>query len=220
MENLLLKKLQIKPGFNVAVVNAPENVKLIIGDLPKEVSLSFTTDEEYQALLVFAITKANLRAALQHEHHKITKHTICWILYPKAKSTLASDLNLMQSWEDLKPFNLTPCASAAIDAVWTALRIKPVEAQKKSGLGNTEIKQNDYGSYIDVVHKTITLPTDLNEVLTQNPTALNFYENLSYSNRKEYLLWVLTAKQEKTRSERIQKTIEKLLTGKKNPTDK
>ncbi len=220
MENLLLKKLQIKSGFKVAAVNAPENFNTIIGDVPGEFDLSFSTEKEYQALLIFAITKADLTSSLDHEHQKINNNTICWIIYPKAKTKLASDLNMMQSWEDLKQYNLTPCASAAIDAVWTALRIRPVDAQKKSGVGNTEIKQNDYGSYIDVINKTVMLPADLKTVLEQNHTALNFYENLSYSNRKEYVLWILTAKQDKTRVDRIQKTLEKLLNGKKNPSDK
>ena len=220
MENLLLKKLQIKPGFNVAIINAPENFGTIIGDSPSDITFSFDALASYQALLVFAITKAELVAALQHQHQQIDSTTITWIIYPKAKTKLASDLNMMQSWEDLKQFNLAPCASAAIDAIWTAIRIKPIEAQKKSGIGNTEIKQNEYGSYIDVVHKTVTLPEDLKEVLALNETAFNFYEKLAYSNRKEYVLWILTAKQEKTRTERIQKTIEKLLNGKKNPSEK
>jgi uncharacterized protein YdeI (YjbR/CyaY-like superfamily) len=34
------------------------------------------------------------------------------------------------------------------------------------------------------------------------------------------VLWVLTAKQEKTRTDRLQKTIGKLIAGKKNPSDK
>src|SRR5260221_562409 len=43
---------------------------------------------------------------------------------------------------------------------------------------------------------------------------------LSYSNKKEYLLWILTAKQEKTRNERLGKLTEKLVAGKKNPSEK
>jgi len=220
MENLLLKKLQIKSGFNVAVINAPENVNDIIGTLPNDVNFSLDASASYQAVLIFAITKAELVAALTQQHQNITSTTITWIVYPKAKSKLASDLNLMQSWDNLKEFNLTPCASAAIDNIWTAIRIKPVDAQKKSGVGNTEIKQNEYGSYIDVANKTVTLPEDLKEVLSSNESAFKFYEKLAYSHRKEYVLWILTAKQEKTRAERIQKMIEKLLTGKKNPSEK
>lgn len=220
MENLLLKKLQIKPGFKVAVINAPANFDAIIGHAPSDIAFSFSTTEQYNALLLFAITKADMLGALNQEHPKIDQKTITWIIYPKAKTKLASDLNLMQSWDELKKYNLTPCASAAIDAIWTAIRIKPIAAQKKSGVGNTEIQQNDYGSYIDVANKTVTLPNDLKATLEQHTTALNFYQQLSYSNRKEYVLWVLTAKQEKTRIDRIEKTVEKLLASKKNPSEK
>ncbi|MEJ5996068.1 YdeI/OmpD-associated family protein [Pedobacter sp. Du54] len=220
MENLLLKKLQIKPGFKVAVVNAPENFNAILGDLPSDLTFLFDASANYQALLLFAITKGDLVDALQQEYQKINNQTIVWIIYPKAKTKLASDLNLMQSWEDLKQFNLAPCASAAIDTIWTSIRIKPLEAQKKSGVGNTEIKQNEYGSYIDTVNKIVTLPEDLKAALTLNETAFNYYKSLAYSHRKEYVLWILTAKQEKTRTDRIQKMVEKLLSKKKNPSEK
>jgi uncharacterized protein YdeI (YjbR/CyaY-like superfamily) len=49
---------------------------------------------------------------------------------------------------------------------------------------------------------------------------MDFYQQLSYSNKKEYVLWILTAKQEKTRDERLVKLVEKLNVGKKNPSEK
>jgi uncharacterized protein YdeI (YjbR/CyaY-like superfamily) len=58
------------------------------------------------------------------------------------------------------------------------------------------------------------------EVFNKTPAAHQFYDSLSYSNRKEYVLWLLTAKQQKTREYRLVKTIEKLLAGKKNPAEK
>ncbi len=220
MDNLLLNKLQIKSGFKVAVLNAPDNFESIIGNVPGDIAVSFSASEYYDALIIFAVTKADMIKALSLTNHNITAKTICWIIYPKAKTALASDLNLMQSWDSLNLFNLAPCASAAVDGLWTALRIKPVDTQKKSGVGNTEIQQNDYGKYVDVANKIVTLPADLKAALELQPLAFNFYQQLSYSNRKEYVLWVLTAKQEKTRVDRIQKTVEKLLIGKKNPGEK
>lgn len=218
MENQLLKKLQIKAGFKVRVVNAPDNFTSIISAIPSNIELSANVKKDFDGLLIFAISKADLLSALKLEN--IATNIICWILYPKAKSKLASDLNLMQNWEDLKAFNLTPCGSAAIDETWTALRIKPISELKRSGLGNTEIAQNDFGNYIDVANKIITLPEDLEAELKNNSVAFDFYQSLSYTNRKEYVLWVLSAKQEKTRTDRIAKTIDKLSAGKKNPSEK
>jgi len=91
---------------------------------------------------------------------------------------------------------------------------------KTSDTGNEEIKQNEYSAYIDVENKIITLPDEIKTVLQKNSAALANYEKLSYSNRKEYVLWILTAKQEKTKEERLIKLVEKLSVGKKNPSEK
>lgn len=220
MENQFLKKLQIKPGFKVSVVNAPENAAAIFGDIPSDVVFSYQTEKDSNAYLVFAITKADMFAALDAINQSINDKTIVWIFYPKAKTALAADLNLMQSWDDLAKYNLAPCGSAAVNEIWTGIRIKTASSQKKSGVGNAEIANNEYGKYIDVANKIVTLPDDLKEALATNPTALAYYEKLAYSHRKEYVLWIVTAKQEKTRTDRIAKMIEKLLDNKKNPSEK
>lgn len=220
MDHPLFKKLQVKPGFRVSIVNAPDNAAAIFDPIPSHIELAFVPQPVFDAILIFAQTKVALMEALRTNAPSIGSKTICWILYPKAKSALATDLNLMQSWDDLQTFNLAPCASAAINETWTALRIKPIEAQKKSGLGNAEIATNSFGEYIDVANKTVKLPADFELALAKNSKALGIYEQLSYSNRKEYVLWILTAKQEKTRLERLEKAVEKLENGLKNPSAK
>lgn len=220
MEHALFKKLQVKPGFKLSIINAPANEKAIFDPIPPTIKVAYHELTSFDAVLIFAQNRAAMIAALKAITAHIGAKTICWILYPKAKSGLATDLNLMQSWEDLKMFGLAPCASASINDTWTALRIKPADAQRKSGVGNQEIEGNAFGEYIDVAHKKVKLPADLQNALEKNTKALAFYKQLSYSNQKEYVLWLLTAKQEKTRLERIEKTIIKLENGLKNPSAK
>lgn len=220
MENLFLKKLQIKPGFKISVINAPENAAAIFGNIPPTVEFSYKIKQHHEAYLIFAITKADMFDALKTIEKLITDKSIVWIFYPKAKTSLAADLNLMQSWDDLTKLNLAPCGSAAVNEIWTGIRIKTAASQKKSGVGNAEIANNEYGKYIDVANKIVTLPDDLKQALTDQPTALAYYEQLAYSHKKEYVLWVLTAKQEKTRIDRISKMINKLLEKRKNPAEK
>lgn len=220
MENQLLKKLQVKPGFKVSVINAPENATAIFGIIPETIEFGYQIRQDNNAYLLFAITKIDMVTALKSMIKSIGDKTIVWIFYPKAKTALAADLNLMQSWEDLIKLGLAPCGSAAVNEIWTAIRVKPADSQKKSGVGNAEIANNEYGNYIDVASKTVTLPTYLKEALSKQPSALAFYEQLAYSHRKEYVLWIITAKQEKTKQDRINKMIEKLLERKKNPAEK
>ncbi|MFN0257209.1 YdeI/OmpD-associated family protein [Pedobacter ureilyticus] len=220
MENQFLKKLQIKSGFKVSVMNAPENVATIFGDIPNSVEFVYQIQANSEAYLVFAITKADMFEALDKIKLFIADKTIAWIFYPKAKTALAADLNLMQSWNDLPKYDLAPCGSAAVNEIWTGIRVKPASSQKRSGVGNAEIANNEYGKYIDVVNKIVTLPDDLKAALAKHPTALAYYEQLAYSHKKEYVLWIVTAKQEKTRLDRISKMIDKLLEQKKNPSEK
>lgn len=220
MENQFLKKLQIKSGFKVSVMNAPENVATIFGDIPNSVEFVYQMQANSEAYLLFAITKADMFEALDKIKLFIADKTIAWIFYPKAKTALAADLNLMQSWNDLPKYDLAPCGSAAVNEIWTGIRVKPASSQKRSGVGNAEIANNEYGKYIDVVNKIVTLPDDLKAALAKHPTALAYYEQLAYSHKKEYVLWIVTAKQEKTRLDRISKMIDKLLEQKKNPSEK
>lgn len=220
MENLFLKKLQIKPGYQVSVINAPENAAAIFGDIPNTVEFAYHLQPNSNVYLIFAITKADMFAALASIKSDIKDQTIAWVFYPKAKTPLAADLNLMQSWDDLSEYNLAPCGSAAVNEIWTGIRVKPASSQKRSGVGNAEIANNEYGKYIDVTNKIVNLPDDLKAALQAHPTALAYYEQLAYSHRKEYVLWIVTAKQEKTRLDRISKMVNKLLEKKKNPSEK
>lgn len=58
-------------------------------------------------------------------------------------------------------------------------------------------------------------PADFMEALIKNGAALTTYEKLSYSGKRDYVLWITDAKKEETRKDRIEKSIVKLSEGKK-----
>lgn len=126
----------------------------------------------------------------------------------------------MGSWDGPAKYGLTTVASAAINETWTAIRLKPAGQSKVSEFRNEAVKQNEYAVFIDLKNRQINLPPDLKESLELSPNALAFYHGLSFSNKREYVVWVLSAKQRATRAARLTKTVEKLLSGKKNPSEK
>jgi hypothetical protein len=65
--------------------------------------------------------------------------------------------------------------------------------------------------------RVLELPEALSDLLEANPEAKTFFEALSYTNRKEYAVWIKNAKRAETRDNRLVATLEKLLQGKKNP---
>lgn len=72
----------------------------------------------------------------------------------------------------------------------------------------------------DTKERVVDIPEPLAQLLVANPQAQTFFDSLSYSNRKEYARWISDARREETRQSRLDKTLEKLLAGKKNPTEK
>lgn len=70
----------------------------------------------------------------------------------------------------------------------------------------------------DTEERIVEIPDDLKLALTKSKKAEAFYNTLSYTNRKEYAVWVSSAKKPETREKRVAESIKKLLAGKKNPS--
>jgi hypothetical protein len=217
----LAKKLLIKPGQHWLIMNAPEDYLATLEPLPDDVRLSFTPEGNFNGIQVFVKNSHELGVAITQLKPVLTDETVLWVIYPKKNSVIETDLEMMSSWDEPAKHGLRPVASAAINNVWTTLRFRPEHLVKKSDSSKEAIrKENDYSAYIDVDKKQITLPPYLHEALTAAPAAMATYEKLAWSHRKEYVVWILSAKQEATRANRIAKMVEMLLAGKKNPSDK
>lgn len=214
------KKLQVKPGKRWLFYQAPENYLATIEPMPDGVEAVFDLGGDFDGVQLFVKNSTELKERLKLIMPALKPDTIFWITYPKKSSGIPSDLEMMSSWDDLAIYNYNGVAAAAIDQTWTALRFRPKGQSKVSDSCNEEIKKNDYANYIDVDNKQIKLPAEIQEVLARVPAALEFYQKLSFSNKKEYVIWILSAKQEKTKQERLVKLVEKLREGKKNPAEK
>ncbi len=72
----------------------------------------------------------------------------------------------------------------------------------------------------DLEERMVDLPKVLQDLLTKNSKAKAFFDTLSFTNRKEYAVWIASAKKEETLVKRLEATLSKLLAGKKNPSEK
>jgi hypothetical protein len=216
----LAKKLLIKPVSNWLFVNAPANYLAALEPLPAGVNASFQANGTFDGVQLFVNNSHELTENLKIVVPVLKPGTIFWIASPKKSSGIQSDLTMMGDWSMVTNYGFEAVAAIAVDETWTASRFRPLGQAKVSNTGANEIRQNEYGKWIDVDKKSITLREDIRQTLEQKPQALASFEKLSWSNRKEYVLWILTAKQERTREERLGKMVEKLLAGKKNPTEK
>ncbi len=65
--------------------------------------------------------------------------------------------------------------------------------------------------------KQISVPDEIQKTLKQNKSANIIFDQLSYTCKKEYIVWLTSAKKEETKLRRYEKFIDMLLDGKKNP---
>ena len=72
----------------------------------------------------------------------------------------------------------------------------------------------------DEVERVVDVPDELKKLLSKNPKAKSFFDSLSFTNRKEYAVWISSAKKEETKEKRFKEVLPKLLAGKKNPSEK
>jgi hypothetical protein len=70
---------------------------------------------------------------------------------------------------------------------------------------------------LDTAARVVELPDDLAAVLAADPEASRKFEGLSFTNRKEYVGWVLQARTASTRQRRIADTPELLKSGRRTP---
>ena len=127
---------------------------------------------------------------------------------------------MMGNWDEPAKYGLRIVTSVSISDTWTALRFRFEGLSKLSDSRNDTISKNEYGDYIDVEKKQVRLPAGMQRVLETSAVAFAFYHSLSFSNKKEYVVWILSAKQEKTKEERLTKLVDKLVNKKKNPSEK
>lgn len=217
----LAKKFLIKPGQRWLFLHAPENYLATLEPLPAGVETVFEAEGLFDGAQLFVKNSAELTEELKIVVPVLKPDAVFWICYPKKASGIPTDLEMTHSWDEPAKYGLHTVTAASVNEHWTSLRLRTKALSKISDTCNTELPKNDaYSAFVDLEKRTVTLPPDLKEAMEQEPATLASFEKLSFSNKKEYVLWVLSAKQEKTRTERVTKTVEKLLTGKKNPSEK
>jgi len=164
------------------------------------------------------------RAWLQ-EHHE--KEKSVWLIFFKNKADLprltwseAVDEALCFGWIDsiAKPVDeksyMRFFSRRKPNSVWSAINKEKVEKLIKNGqmmqagLDCIETaRQNGSWIILDTIESLI-IPPDLAKAFQESPEAENYFLNLSRSDRKNILQWLVLAKKEYTRQKRITEIVE------------
>ncbi|KAB2856206.1 MAG: hypothetical protein F9K46_14515 [Anaerolineae bacterium] len=124
-ETSLVKKLVIKQGYRLLILNAPEGYLDLLGELPDGAAIDATADGQYELVLLFVKSKADLNAHAPSAIAAVKPGGLLWFAYPKKSGSIKTDINRDDGWEMVLKAGWDPVTQIAIDATWSALRFKP-----------------------------------------------------------------------------------------------
>lgn len=212
---MFAKKCFIKPGMKLKTINAPDDFISGLSLMPEGVVISDSL-KAFDQIHWFVTNKAQMESNLNRVMKLMKDGIICWCYFPKGTSKIQADLTRDKGWDKLLEHHEMKWLSLiSYNEIWSAFgfRLKN-DADIRDEL---KPKKKEILNYIDAVNKTIRLPEDLITAFNKYPEVAVFFNQLSFSNRKEYVEWIINAKREETRKKRVAGTIERLEKKWKNP---
>jgi hypothetical protein len=213
MPNTLSQKLKIKEGSALRTINAPADFQKKLAPLPSGVKISLSA-KDYDQVHWSVRNRAEMEKELNGVLGMVKDGVICWVYYPKGTSKMQTDLTRDKGWDALLKHDFQWLSLISLDDTWSAFAFRKTNSDKKK---EARPKEREIFNYIDAQKKIVILPKDLATVLKKSKRANDFFQTLSFTNKKEYVEWVITAKKEETRNQRITGTIERLEQGWKYP---
>jgi len=210
-------KLRIKPRDVLLILNAPADFKKGLQDLPAGVRI-IDSGKDYNQVHWFVFNQAQLQKELSKVMKLVRPEVIVWVYYPKGTSGIQSDLTRDKGWDCLmkEGDKLAWISLISFDDTWSVFGLRAkTEADKKKEA--KPAPEREIFKWVNAATKEVKLPDDLAAALKKNKKQSDFFNALSFTNKKEYIEWIVTAKQEKTRDERVNGTIERLGKQWKNP---
>ena len=217
MASSTAQKLKIREGNLIFAINAPADYTKSLGALPPGTKM-ITAAESCDQVHWFVKDRAQMEKELNKVLQLIKDNVICWIFYPKGTSKVQTDLTRDKGWDELLKNDLQWISLISFDDTWSAFGMR----QKTDIDKKKEAKPSDRPifDYVDSKSKTVRLPDDFAMALKKNKKQEAFFDTLSFTNKKEYIEWIVTAKREETRNERVKGSIERLGKQWKNPANR
>lgn len=217
----LLEKLQLKDEKNLLIQGLPSSIEKQFAKITYAKNVTpLLKSKKVDFALLFALSQNQLNNVLNEVFPALHEETKLWVAYPKTTSKIVSDLNRDCSWDLLTKKEYECVRQVALDHVWSAMRFKKLDTiPNRTRAFSSEVRTNDING-IDFEKRLVVPPVELGKFFTKHKEAQEFFISLSFTNQKEYVSWIEGAKKEETRKRRLETALEKLLAGKKNPSEK
>ena len=214
----IIEKLQLKEEKNLLIQGLPSSIEKQFIKLTFSKNLTpLLKSRKVDFALLFAVNQKQLKEILNEVVPVLHTEAKLWVAYPKVSSKISSDLNRDASWEFIGVYGYEIVRSIALDNMWSALRFKKPDLTEKK---TANFCTTNPAPGIDYKNRTVTIPSELQQLFAGNKPAKIFFESLAFTHRREYVEWIVSAKREETKARRLETTMEKLTAGKKNFNEK
>lgn len=214
MSQTLAEKLKIREGERLLPLNAPVSFKKGLGALPAGAKFVASVSEATQ-LHWFVTSAAQVSKEWSNIRRMLREGMVLWTYYPKGTSGIRTDLSRDKGWEAIENADLQRLSLISFDETWTASGARLGTAVDRKAEKKPKVRE--IFEWIDSERKIVRVPDDLAAAFAESPKAAAFFHTLSFTNRKEYVEWVVTAKRPETRAAHVRGSIERLGKGWKNP---
>lgn len=119
----LVKKLGIKEGQKLFLVNAPKNYFKLVSSLPPNVSILTRLAAGTDVAHIFSTTKSHLIKTLHLIFPKLKQDGTIWVSWPKKSAKVPSDITEDTIRQVALPMGLVDIKVCAVDEVWSGLKL-------------------------------------------------------------------------------------------------
>jgi hypothetical protein len=120
----LQRKLGIKPGMSIALLNAPPDIDTVLGELPDGVTTSRRLTGHRDLVLIFITRQVDLASRLASLTAAIAPNGMIWVAWPKRASKIDTDMTEDVIRDIVLPSSgLVDVKVCAIDQVWSGLKL-------------------------------------------------------------------------------------------------
>ena len=118
----LAKKLGIKEGSRIALVNAPKDFRSALGELPDNVEFVSRPTKSLDMILFFVMSERVLARDFAKLSEKLATNGMIWIAWPKKSSGVTTDLTEQRVQRIGLNAGLVDVKICAIDETWSGLK--------------------------------------------------------------------------------------------------
>ena len=118
----LPKKLGIKEGSRIELVNSPENFQTELGELPDRVEFAKRPTNLLDIIIFFVLSQRELARNFAKLAQKLTPNGMIWIAWPKKSSGVKTDLTFEPVQRIGLDAGLVDVKICAIDETWSGLK--------------------------------------------------------------------------------------------------